>query len=254
VNCLCYSDGQEDILLPPGPNLPEDIRCLYNTNPNDFPEPKIFASGLIYDDLGNPIGNKTPLWEPIKDDLNEIKDEIIGIETQGEYQGQEYKKYLMTNNNYLITYRKLPTEDDSSTRITTLYFRAGQTEAVHRFINQRHCNTQLIGTPKKVSAIEETFISGCENILHGIFQFQDIGENTPPDTPAPSGMYEGFMGSVTGGVLIKYTELYFGIFQFLDKNEPIRPDRFSPSGFYEGFNLSKLDMAFGEFSEQLTNN
>jgi len=49
--------------------------------------------------------------------------------------------------------------------------------------------------------IDETFNSQCDYNPNGMFQFLAKNETTPPDTPAPSGLYEGFMGAQYGGML-----------------------------------------------------
>jgi len=227
VNCLCFSDGQEDTPLP---IQPENINCVYNTHFEDYPDPKIFASP-----------NGEDLWEPIKNDQNIPKSFEEGLETTGEYKNQYFKKYIFNNNNYLISYTNIPGINDTSERVTILYYRynGSSYDLTAKFINQRHCSIQLIGEPKNVSDIDDELTGLCENILNGTFQFLDKNEGTLPDQPAPSGLYEGFMGTLGGGALDRFTDLYFGWFQFLDRNEELIKG-FSPSGFYEGFDRSRL--------------
>jgi hypothetical protein len=56
-------------------------------------------------------------------------------------------------------------------------------------------------------------------------------------------MYEGFATDDTGllgGVLDRWTDLYYGWFQFKDLNEIIHPLGYSPSGLFEGYDRSYL--------------
>jgi len=243
VDCLCWLvDPMPEDNIPgeeyPLPPEPYEVDCIYG----NYPEPKIFAT---------PDG--TGLWAGISDDegTGNILDEYEeGITTHLEFLGQKYKKYTFQNDNYLIAYIEEPNNQNNlnTAKITIRYYRK-TTSAYNlaaEFINQRHCNIKLEGDIQKISYIRETMNVNCSDSDTGIFQFLADGETTPPDTPAPSGKYEGFMGTSGGGALrdkLIY-QLYMGEFAMLGKDEPIRSDYFSPSGFYECYDLSKLTQEY----------
>jgi len=231
VACLCFSTGQEDVPLP---QQPEDIDCLFGV----YPDKKFFAT---------PDG--TGLWEGISQDEgtgNIPYDYEEGISGEFEYKNQSYKKWIFENKNYLIAYKNDTNTSETSERVTVNYHRYDSVNDTYdlaaQFINQRHCNVGLTKIPKKMSYIKETYNGNCNDIEYGMFQFLADGETTLPDNPAPSGMYEGFMGSITGGVLDRWTDLYFGHFQFLGKEEShdYQVGEWPDSGVMEGFGESTL--------------
>jgi len=252
VECLCFIGGFEDIPMPPNPN-PNDpnapeIECIFGT----YPEKKFFATP---DGLG--------LWEGISQDEgtgnipDKYEEGIIYDDTQpGLAIPLSFKKWTFLNNNILIQFTKEPYINNTSKTIIIEYYRYDiNTDSYSleaNFINQRHCAVGTLGEPIRRSFVKETFDGVCNNILYGMFEFQDKNENTPPEVPAPSGMYEGFRVDLDdnqipdepplGGVLEKWTDLYYGYFQFLSEKEEKNyiigswPD----SGLTEGYNESKF--------------
>ena len=249
VDCLCHVLGEEENPIPPDDS---EIECIYGT----YPDRKIFAT---------PDG--TGLWEGIAIDegtgnipVSRETGVVFDESTPGVPIRYEYQQYMFENKNFLIQYTKQPDINDTSKRVEIHYYRWNELlgdypdQPYAKFINQRHCGIGTIGDPERRSYVDETLTGGCESIIHGTFQFLDNGETTPPETPV-NGLYEGFCSDLndndspdceddpivkSGGVLIKWTDLYFGWFSFLDRNEPVRPDRFAPSGLLEGFNESYL--------------
>ena len=237
VECLCYVQGEENNPLPPD-DAPID--CVFGT----YPEKKIFAT---------PTG--TGLWEGISQDEgtgNIPFDYQEGVSSELEFKGQTYNMWIFENDNVLISFTK---ESDSTTskRVTTQYRRWNGTDYVlaAEFINQRHCNIGYEGNLIKKSIVQETFDTDCQDILYGTFQFLDENETTPPEQPAPSGMYEGFISDLddddvgdpfTGGVLKKWTDLYFGDFSFLseEESENYQVGDWPVTGLKEGFDESGM--------------
>jgi hypothetical protein len=251
VQCMCYTVGQEDV---PVPTDPENIDCVYNQRPDDYPAERVFAT---------PTGEG--LWEPIKDHGN-----ITWKQTEGyvsnptsEYYGQNYTKYTFKNafdptvsqHNYLIKYQSVPKVNDTSIRINIFYYywdsNAREYILGAKFINPRHCNVKYSDDPKRKSIVDDDFYGSCNDTYNGIFQFLDDGETTPPNSPAPSGFYEGYLSGIDsqgivnyigceeikycdeeigcnkytstqwGGVFERWDDLYFGWFRFLDKGRSL---------------------------------
>ncbi len=244
VACLCFSTGQEDVPLP---QQPEDINCVFGT----YPDKRFFAT---------PDG--TGLWEGISQDEgtgNIPYDYEEGVSGELEYKNQSYKKWTFENKNYLIAYTNDTNTSETSERVTVNYYRYDSFNDTYdlaaQFINQRHCNIGILEEPKKISWIKESFGGNCNDIEYGMFQFLADGEVTLPNNPAPSGMYEGFMGSITGGVLDRWTDLYFGHFQFLGREESqdYQVGEWPVTGLTEGFNESILINQYATIPEYPNN-
>jgi hypothetical protein len=228
---LCYTVNQED---EPIPDPPETIQCTYNTQVQDYPEPKIFASP---DGLG--------LWEPIAGDYNVLEDVEEGYTVLGDYAGSHYVKYMMRNGNFLIKYIKKPNINDTSKKIDILYYKEKQTGGhtlAAKFINRRHCDVKYDKEPEKRSVIDDSISVSCELTYNGIFQYPAYGETTPPDAVAPSGFYEGYLitSQEWGGLLDRWSDLYYGWFRFNGEDEDPLAETWDEDGFLSGFGKSVL--------------
>ena len=227
IECLCYQVGEETDPFP-DPTVPMD--CTIH------PAPKIFAT---VDGYG--------LWEGISEDEgtgNIFERYEEGISGETGFENQIFKKYIFQNKNYLISYTDtLP--GHTYKNITIRYYRYDSKfdtyDLAAEFLNQKHCNIAADLSADHDSYIDETFNSQCDYNPNGMFQFLAKNETTPPDTPAPSGLYEGFMGAQYGGMLWDELQelVYYGWFGFLGKDEVLKKG-FSPSGFYESFGKSRL--------------
>ena len=267
IQCLCYIQNLDDELLEnqPIPDEPNKVSCVYNTNPNDYPKFKAFAS---------PDG--TGLWKPIENDKNIWYDTIEGIETNPNdqlpgknYYGRRYTKYLFrtaggNTQNYLIKYYITDSVYNSVEKIDILYYQHKgfdtNNNPVYKlyayFINQRHCNVAHKGDMTRVSKVDETMYGNCEDTHNGIFQYVcdeeyiDYPNNVPIDLPstlcgAPGEFHDGFMGTEYGGALSRWSDLYFGWFRFCDKNEDcLDKDSFDEDGLISGFGQGILTMSF----------
>ena len=265
VDCLCYVLGEEDTPIPPDDS---EIECIPGTTPNR----KIFAT---------PDGED--LWSAFYDENGDLLPEHIGnipedYEETVYYEEDpagpglppirlETKIWTFENGNKLFEFTKQPTINDTSRRITIEYYTYNSTldqYTLHsKFINQRHCGIGTIGDPIRESYVKEDLQGGCEDIIYGMFQFLAEGETTPPEQIAPSGMYEGYCSDLndneipdifddpvvkSGGVLNKWTDLYFGKFQFLSEEESddYQVGEWPPSGLTEGFEESYF-YSYGDY-------
>jgi hypothetical protein len=236
VNCLCYSVGQEDTALP---IEPEDIQCVYNTQEQDYPEPKVFASP-------NGLG----LWEPISKHYNILDDIEEGYAVIGDYAGSHYVRYIMKNGNYLVKYIRKPDINNTSEKIDILYYttKPGGYVLNAKFINRRHCDIRFDKDPEKRSVIKDDISSKCDLTYNGVFQYLMENENTQPDQPAPphppsiTSFYEGFLitSEEWGGLLARWTDLYYGWFRFNDVDEDPLAETWDEDGFLSGFGKSVL--------------
>ena len=260
VDCLCYIQNLDDELLEdqPFPSEPNKVTCVYNTNPNDYPEKKVFAT---------PDG--TGLWKPIQGDGNICYDVTHGIENDNtnKYYGKRYEKFhfcTISNPNvttrYLIKYYITDSVYNTSERIDILYYKldgtSGEFKVHAEFINQRHCNVKFSESPQKVSSVDEDIDGYCEDTHNGIFQYLCVPEdvdypnNIPIDAPttlcegSTGWFHDGYMGTEWGGVLGRWTDIYFGWFRFCDKGEDcLDKDAYGEDGLVSGFDQSFISMS-----------
>jgi len=154
--------------------------------------------------------NGRNIWDPIKCDRNILKDIKTGIIRNGEeFEGAHYTKYIFNNENYLISYKNPNIAiENNIIRYYRYDLHNDEFTLTQEWKLQEHCKIIADGVIRiNNSIIQEEFTISREsdvNNLSGEFQFLNINENTPPEVPAPSGYYEGFLGrdAYSGGKLI----------------------------------------------------
>jgi len=293
VKCMCWfqdQDGEllEDVTWIPNDPINPDTKtvCIYNIDPDAYPEYKVFASK-----------DGTGLWEPIADDRNTMFALEEGIEQNpsNPYNGNRYKKYIFfprnengspitSYTNYLIEYFISPTLHNSPEKVIIQYYRFHSFDSVtglpihkmiHQFINQRHCTVGFNEEPKRISIIDESVNSRCEDSDNGIFQFMKVIEHqdpnfnpgdpslpTDPNNPVydcyniykddptdpnddPANPWDiEFLNYKTGGAFERWTDIYFGWFRFKDKDEDPFDVTYDENGLITGFGQSFITQLY----------